>query len=87
MRSRRTNRMRLPNTASDDDGTLAFTSLHSDFAGYIENNDFSAAAHFFARTFEPLFCSRLSFDVFYTQKNPNHLDSDQRVVYSQCNTE
>ena len=36
MRSRRTNRMRLPNTASDDDGTLAFTSLHSDFAGYIE---------------------------------------------------
>ena len=37
MRSRRTNRMRLPNTASDDDGTLAFKSLRSDFAGYIEN--------------------------------------------------
>ncbi len=24
MRSRRTNRMRLPNTASDDEGTVAF---------------------------------------------------------------
>ena len=28
MRARRTNRMRLPNTASDDDGTVAFASAY-----------------------------------------------------------
>ena len=36
MRSRRTNRMRLPNTASDDDGTVAFKSYQSHFACKIE---------------------------------------------------